>query len=114
MKRLILLLPLLLILLTGCVNSQITERTIHYVNNIKVKEVIKTYPAPHAVKSLTFGIDIGIDENKIPRVRFGITKYEYIVGNDKSFPLIYDNYKDINLLLGSGSANSIMEITKIK
>ena len=113
MKELIILIALI-VLLTGCVNSQIEEITTKYENNIKVSEKIKRYPAPHAVKSIGFGLKIGFEmDTKIPIVWFGILKREYIVGNDKSHPMIYDNYTDINLLLGSGSANSIMEINYI-
>jgi hypothetical protein len=105
------LLILIVLSLSGCVNTQIKETITEYSNDKIVKVISKEYPAPHAVKSIWFGLKIGVDvETKIPIVWFGILKREYIVGNDKSFPYINDNYEDINLLLGSGSSNSTIEI----
>ena len=105
------LIGLLVLLGTGCVNTQITESETFYTNDKVTKTVTKTYPAPHAVKTITFGIDIGIDENKIPRVRFGIVKCEYIVGNDKVMPTIDEEYNDIHLLLGKGTVTSNFGVT---
>lgn len=114
MKRLILL-TVLTMLLTGCVNSQIEERNIKYKNGIKISEKIKRYPAPHAVKSIGFGLKIGFEvETKIPIIWFGILKREYIVGNDRFSPSINDEYEDINLFLGAASIKTIMQINKVK
>lgn len=112
--RNIILLMALTILLTSCVNSQIEERSISYENGVKIKEKIKRHPAPHAVRSVGFGLKIGIDENKIPIIWFGILKREYIVGNDKFSPSISDEYEDINLFLGAASIKTVMKINEVK
>ena len=111
MKRLINMLPILFIFLTGCINTEITETETFYNSDKITRTIVKTYPAPHAVKTITFGIDIGIDENKIPRVRFGIVKCEYVVGNDKVMPTIDEEYNDISLMLGKGTVKSKIGVT---
>ena len=113
-KLILLTVLMMMFIVQGCVNSQIEEITTKYENGIKISEKIKRYPAPHAVKSIGFGLKIGFEvETKIPIVWFGILKREYIVGNDTFAPVIDENYKDINLLLGSGSATSYIGIEKI-
>ena len=112
MKGLIIILIGIIVLFgAGCINSKITETESFYENDKITRTVVKIYPAPHAVKTITFGIDIGIDENKIPRVRFGIVKCEYVVGNDKVMPTIDEEYKDISLLVGKGSVKSKFGVT---
>ena len=105
MKNIIML--LILVLLVGCVNTKITETETFFENDKIVRVTEKIYPAPHAVKSIGFGLKLGFEvETKIPILWFGILKREYIVGNDKYIPTIEEEYNDINLLLGSGSAKS--------
>lgn len=109
MKKLILL-PLI-VLLSGCI-SPLTKQTTWYNKDtgIKVKEVIEQKSQSYIIKSLGFGLKIGIDENKIPIVWFGIVKSEKMVASDNHTAKLKDDYKDISLVTGSGSANTIMEI----